>query len=344
MDKAKKKVNTVMGEVRKSADKAIVGKAVWKQMAVPSILFGRAVVPTSNTLAENLQRKENKVWRHILGIGGYSAVASLRGEVGASLMRTRIMESTMQYVRNVMSGGFKNVKEMMADIIKKKVGNWYWTVNSYLEELGITWDELYDMTKSEIKTLIRKYDTQIWEKDLKEKVILLYYREGKGKMGYEICYRNNINSMFLARARLNSLRLEEAMGRGNRFHNKTCKLCKQEDEDLLHFMIKCPCLERKRNYEILDKEIKEPRKRLIHCLCKQRKYQETGRMIKEMWYTRRNMIKYEKENKKKVRDIDENIRITRSDPGPRKNIRDRVRRYPSPGSSVGIIFRDNRGV
>ena len=155
-------------------------------------------------------------------------------------------------------------------------------MNSYLEELGITWEELYDMTKSEIKTLIRKYDTQIWEKDLKEKVILLYYREGKGKMGYEICYRNNINSMFLARARLNSLRLEEAMGRGNRFHNKTCKLCKQEDEDLLHFMIKCPCLERKRNYEILDKEIQEPRKRLIHCLFKQRKYQETGRMIKEM--------------------------------------------------------------
>ena len=35
LDKAKKKVNMVMGEVRKSADKAIVGKAVWKQMAVP---------------------------------------------------------------------------------------------------------------------------------------------------------------------------------------------------------------------------------------------------------------------------------------------------------------------
>merc|ERR1711895_196971 len=70
LDKAKKQVRTVMGEVRKSADKAIIGKAVWKQMAVPAILFGRAVVPTSNTLAENLQRKENMVWRHILGIGG----------------------------------------------------------------------------------------------------------------------------------------------------------------------------------------------------------------------------------------------------------------------------------
>ena len=61
--------------------------------------------------------------------------------------------------------------------------------------------------------MTRKYDTQLWEKDLREKSILLYYKEGKGKMGYEFCYRNNVNSMFFARARLNSLRQEEAMPR-----------------------------------------------------------------------------------------------------------------------------------
>ena len=66
-----------------------------------------------------------------------------------------------------------------------------------------------------------------------------------------------------------------------------------------------------------------------------------------MWYTRRNMIKHEKENKKKVRNNDENTKITRSDPGPKKNVRngkDRVRIYQSHGSNVGIIFGDNRGV
>merc|ERR1712033_76133 len=122
LDKAKKQVNTVMGDVRKSADKAIVGKAIWKQMSVPAILYGRAVVPTSKTLTENLQRKENMVWRHILGIGGYSAVASLRREVGSSLMKTRIMDSNLQYVRDVLNGKFGNVKEMMEDTIKKKKG------------------------------------------------------------------------------------------------------------------------------------------------------------------------------------------------------------------------------
>merc|ERR1712055_1062405 len=114
-----------MSEASRSADKVIVGKAFWKQMAVPSILFGRAVVPTCNTLAKAIQRKENKVWRHTMGIGGYSTVAALRGELGASMMKTRVMETTLQYVREVMNGKFENVKEMMADTIKKRVGNWY---------------------------------------------------------------------------------------------------------------------------------------------------------------------------------------------------------------------------
>merc|ERR1712121_274320 len=198
LDKAKKQVNTVMGEVRKSADKAIIGKAIWKQISVPAILYGRAMVPTPKTLAENLHRKENMVWRHILGIGGYSAIASLKGEVGSSLMKTRIMDSNLQYVRDVLNGKFENVKEMMEDTIKRRVGDWYVTVNTYLKELGITWDMLYTFTKSEIKTLTRHHDTQLWEKELKEKKILKYYKKGKGKMKYEYCYINNINSIFLA--------------------------------------------------------------------------------------------------------------------------------------------------
>ena len=157
-------------------------------------------------------------------------------------------------------------------------------------------------------------------------------------MGYEFCYRNNVNSMFFARARLNSLRQEEAMGRGKVFYNKTCKLCKQEEEDLLHFMIECPHLERKRNYEIIDERIMEPEKRLIQCLFKQSKYQETGKMIKEMWYTRRNMIEYEKKNKKKDRGIKDDTKITYSDPGPKRDGREKIRIQEGYKSDVGIIF------
>merc|ERR1711888_45857 len=318
LDKVNRRVNTVMADVRKSADKVIVGKAVWKQMAVPSILFGRAVVPTGNTLAEAIQRKENKVWRHILGIGGYSTVAALRGELGASMMKTRVMETTLQYVREVMNGKFENIKEMMLDTIEQKVGSWYRTVNSYLIELGISWTKLYSMAKGEIKSIMRRYDTQAWRDNLEEKSTLKYYKEGKTKIGYELCYRNTINSMFLARARINSLKLEEAMGRGKAFYNKTCKLCKQGEEDLLHFLIECPALERKRNYEILDNRIQEPKDRLIQCLFRQKRFQETGKMIREMLYARRNILKYEKDTREEEKSSGEDIKLRRSDPGPKR--------------------------
>ena len=149
--------------------------------------------------------------------------------------------------------------------------------------------------------------------------------------------------MFLARARLNSLRLEEAMRRGNVFYNSICKMCKQEEEDLLHFMIECPRLEKKRNYEIIDRGITEPKKRLIHCLFKQKEYQETGKMIKSMWYTRKNIIEHGKKGKKKDRSTRVNINIPNSDPGPNRDNRGRKRIQENYGSEAGIIFGDIRG-
>ena len=73
-----KKANAIISQIKKSADKVIVGKAIWKLMAIPAILFGRAVVTTSKNNIERLQRLENKVWRYLLGIGGYATIEALR--------------------------------------------------------------------------------------------------------------------------------------------------------------------------------------------------------------------------------------------------------------------------
>ena len=61
IEKAEEKANALIGQIKKSADKIIVGKAIWKLMAIPAILFGRAVVTTSKNHIEKLQRIENKV-------------------------------------------------------------------------------------------------------------------------------------------------------------------------------------------------------------------------------------------------------------------------------------------
>merc|ERR1711874_756703 len=88
IEKAEEKVNALLAQIKKSADKVIVRKAIWKLMAIPAILFGKAVITTSKAQIEKLQRLENKVWRYLLGIG-YTAIDSLRGEIGASMVKSR---------------------------------------------------------------------------------------------------------------------------------------------------------------------------------------------------------------------------------------------------------------
>ena len=88
--------------------------------------------------------------------------------------------------------------------------------------------------------------------------------------------------MFLARARINSLKLEEAIGRGKTNYDKSCKLCHQEEEDLVHFTVKCPVLEKLRNYDLIDKRIQDPKDRMIELLFKQNRYQEVGHMLRKL--------------------------------------------------------------
>ena len=82
---------------------------------------------------------------------------------------------------------------------------------------------------------------------------LKWYRVGKKNIGYEMCYSNNINSTYLAKARTNSLQLDH-LGRGILSY-KTCKLCKTEEEDLEHFLARCPDLNQKRDLEIIKQDI-----------------------------------------------------------------------------------------
>ena len=81
-------------------------------MSIPGILFGSSVIGTLRSTVEKVQRIENKVWRYLLGIGGYSTVESLRGEIGSSMMLTRIMETMLIFVIDTLSSNFKKYKKI----------------------------------------------------------------------------------------------------------------------------------------------------------------------------------------------------------------------------------------
>merc|ERR1711874_522546 len=117
IQKAEKKANAIIRQIKKSANKVIVGKAIWKLMAITALLFGRTVVTTSKNNIERLKRMENKVWRYLLRIGGYATIEALRGEIGASMVKSRIMETMLLYMVDTIASRFTNIKKMMRDTL-----------------------------------------------------------------------------------------------------------------------------------------------------------------------------------------------------------------------------------
>ena len=291
LKKAEKKANAVLSQIKKSADRVIVGKAIWKLMAIPALLFGRSVVTTTRTNIEKLQVIENRVWRYLLGIGGYSTVEALRGEIGASMVKSRIMETMVVYMIDTLASQFTNVKLMMEDTILKEKGRWYNAIEEYRIELGLTWEKLRTLEKPTLKKIVREYDTVKWYEGMSKKTSLRFYIQEKRSIHYDLCYRNSIDSTFYARARINALKLEEQKGRGRENYNKNCKLCGEEDEDLVHFITKCKSLEQKRDHNLLDTDIRDPEERMRILLFRDERRQSIGKMIRNLWELRRQQLK-----------------------------------------------------
>ena len=129
-----------------------------------------------------------------------------------------------------------------------------------------------------------------------------YYLQGKREFGYDFCYRNSYDSTFLAKARLNSLKLEEQIGRGKTGYDTTCKMCRSAKEDLVHFIMDCTELEEDRNYDLIKNSDESSQDRMVELLFKSDNLQEVGSMIRKMWQRRRKLLAYIKEveeNKKK---------------------------------------------
>ena len=108
-----------------------IGKSIWKQVMVTSLLFGKAVVVAAKSTIATIQGIENRVYKYLMGLGGYTTIAALRGEIGASMMESRIMEIMLMFVRDTLASNFDNVKTYMNHDIETGKGEWIRTANEY---------------------------------------------------------------------------------------------------------------------------------------------------------------------------------------------------------------------
>lgn len=290
MEKAQKLANTTYSVIAKSCNKLMIGKTYWKSLALPSFLYGSSLINMTEKEIENLQVIENKVYRHILGAPGYTAVATLRGEIGASSMKSRIIKDRIFYVKGILDGKNDLLKEILNQMLECKDSKWMKTTQKYMEEVNLKMEDLKRKKRTQIRDWIKAWDTRKWREDTEKKSTLKIYRQFKDNVREESIYDNSPGSVILYRARANCLQLNDRK-RHTEEKRTSCPLCEEDYEDLDHFLLQCGILREIRAENImLQRPFEKESEMTIGNFLFTGNIEAAKRTLYKMWNKRKKMI------------------------------------------------------
>ena len=84
--------------IARSCHKVLIGKAYWKGVAIPRILFAAEVVNLRRVDRDSIQVQENGAMRRMLDAPRGVAVAGMRGEIGIGTVESRVARGRVQYL------------------------------------------------------------------------------------------------------------------------------------------------------------------------------------------------------------------------------------------------------
>lgn len=288
-NKANRLANLTYAIIEKSCNKVLIGKTYWKCIALPSILYGTNVLHMTDTEISKLQKIENSVYRKILGGTKTTAVAALRGDVGASAMKSRVVGGKLQYIKSIYKGK-KDILKKVLDSMRANGNKWWKSAERYIEECKTTISEVRENTKEELKEHIRKWDSENWKRELENKNSLSIYKLWKREIKEEEVYDNRFSSILLFRARSGTLKVNWQ----NRHSGGStrCQFCINVEEDLVHFIIECPLYSTERSKVIELQQPYEENKELIigKFLFEERNIEKKKETLYLMWKKRESEI------------------------------------------------------
>ena len=118
-----------------------------------------------------LQTIEYRVYRGILGAIYNSPKAVMRGEIGALLMETRIIESRLTLVKGMMESENRMVKDLLGKVRGLRDYSWNNKLEEYLGKVGLKYEDLGNMNKRAIKNKVNL----MTERDMEEGILHVGY-------------------------------------------------------------------------------------------------------------------------------------------------------------------------
>ena len=293
IQKARKMANITYSIIEKSCNKLLIGKTFWKSIVLPSILYGINIINISEETIKELQRIENSVYRSILGAAHYAPNVTLRGEIGASLMKRRVISGRMNYIIGLNHGRNQLLETTLLTMEMEKNTKWIKTTLKYLNEVGMTFGDLRQKSKKEIKQQLIQWDKEQWKKEMESKTSLQLYRIFKTEIREEDIYDNRPASTTLYKARTNTLQINDR----NRHINKetSCMICGDinKKEDIYHFVLHCTGYidERRKIRELQQPYLENEENILGSFLFDRRNIERKKEQLHQMWKRRQYYMK-----------------------------------------------------
>ena len=270
----------------------MIGKSYWKGLCLPAILYAAEVVEYTDTEIKKLQIIENTVFRTILGARKFTPVSTLRGEVGASLMISRVDKNKLNFICSIMNLEDDDiVKKVVKWSLHTNIGKWSRNTHKILEKYGLN---IENMNRRIVKEKIKIKDTLEWKNDMENKVTLHIYNKFKDFGEENKLYDNDFKSELLFKLRSNTLELNQRKKYDD--DDIMCPICKKEPEDIYHFLLFCENLAfiRNKNITLQYPQMREKDKILKQFLLfdnpSANEIENTKRTIACLWNERRKYV------------------------------------------------------
>ena len=142
----------------------------------------------------SLQTIENSVYGAILGAPDYAPNSTLRCEIGASLMKTRIINTRINYMKRMCEKN-KLLGLILHNLVLEQNTKWIKVSMKYLDEVKLHIGDVETKSKREIKQICTIWDNEQWKSDINSKSTLKVYRHHKQQIQEEHIYKNHPSSV-----------------------------------------------------------------------------------------------------------------------------------------------------
>ena len=137
--------------IAKSYNKILIGKHTGKMLPYLPLCMVQKLFVSQKKQISDLQIEENKAYRYTVNARKCTAISALRGEVGASLQKTRDMKTELLFIRHILSDNNLMKEILMHQLEDKKPTKWIKQIKEYFKELQININTIQASTIQDIK-------------------------------------------------------------------------------------------------------------------------------------------------------------------------------------------------